>query len=92
MGLESKTDEALLSVLLDNLLGRKNDMQSFSIRVFGSKAAVARFIASSRQTTVFIHDKAEYSNGWIDVQNTAYDHYTDQTYAQQMVLTQERTA
>jgi hypothetical protein len=88
MGLESKTDEALLSVLLDNLLGRKNDMQSFSIRVFGSKSAVARIIASFRLTTVFIHDKAEHSSGWIHVQNTVYGHYTDQTYAQQMVLTQ----
>jgi hypothetical protein len=63
MGLESKTDEALLSVLLDNVLGRKNEMQSFSISVFDSKAAGACFIASIRQSTVFIHATAEHSNG-----------------------------
>lgn len=91
MGLESKTDETLLSVLLDNLLGRKNDMQSFYIRVFGSKAAVARIIATIRLTTVLIHDKAENTSGWIHVQNTAYGHSTDQTYAQQMVITLGRT-
>jgi hypothetical protein len=88
MGLGSKTDEALLSVLLDNLLSRKKDMLSFSISVFGSKAAVARFIASIRLTTVLIHDKAAHSSGWIHVQNTAYGHSTDQTSALQMILTQ----
>ena len=38
-------------------------MLSFSISVFGSKAAVARFIASIRLTTVLIHDKAAHSSG-----------------------------